>query len=156
MSHDAHESLPGWHPGQLLVDRCGECEMRSGMRDLGISALDPQRFALAWKRAAEWGSEESGAYSRAEMPMLGALFAVQVQLEQRGLRIGEDPIAAATWRRDQASRYMEARYGKNVWFKAPETFTNAVERWIWAVASGSEALAEESISAIEAHLADGH
>lgn len=55
--------------------------------------------------------------------------------------------------RSQARRYMEARYGENVWFKAPETFANAVERWIWAVASGAPEIAEESVIAIEQHFA---
>lgn len=54
--------------------------------------------------------------------------------------------------REQAKRYLEARYGPDVWFRAPETFENAVERWIWAVASGYEdTTGEDCITAIEAH-----
>ena len=55
--------------------------------------------------------------------------------------------------RTQAQRYMVARYGENVWFRAPETFGNTLERWIWAVASDAASLAEESIAAIEQHFA---
>jgi hypothetical protein len=55
--------------------------------------------------------------------------------------------------RTQAQRYMVARYGENVWFRAPETFGNMLERWIWAVASDAASLAEESIPADEQHFA---
>lgn len=55
--------------------------------------------------------------------------------------------------RKQARRYLEARYGLDVWFRAPETFDNLLERWIWAVASNAPELAEESIVAIETGLA---
>jgi hypothetical protein len=55
----------------------------------------------------------------------------------------------------QARRYLEARYGKNVWFRAPETFSNILERWIWAVARDAGEIAEESIASIEAHLEVG-
>lgn len=54
--------------------------------------------------------------------------------------------------RTQAQRYLEARYGKDVWYRAPETFANTLERWIWAVASDAAGLAEECIAAIEAHF----
>ena len=54
--------------------------------------------------------------------------------------------------RQQAQRYLEARYGKAVWYRAPETFVNMLERWIWAVASDSAGLAEECITAIEQHF----
>lgn len=54
--------------------------------------------------------------------------------------------------RKQARRYLEARYGKDVWFRAPETFGNLIERWIWAVASGAPVLGEEMITQIEQHM----
>ena len=56
--------------------------------------------------------------------------------------------------RRQASRYLEARYGKNVWFKAPETFDNVLERWIWAVASDAGDLAEKCMTEIEEHFSE--
>ena len=55
--------------------------------------------------------------------------------------------------RNQAQRYLVARYGKNVWYRAPETFGNVLERWIWAVASNSGELAEQCMASIERHLA---
>jgi hypothetical protein len=55
--------------------------------------------------------------------------------------------------RGQAKRYLEARYGEDVWFRAPETFDNVVERWIWAVASSAEdTIGEECMTAIEEQL----
>lgn len=51
--------------------------------------------------------------------------------------------------RDHAKRYMEAVYGKSVWFSAPETFPNVLERWIWSVASDASDMAEKSIQRIE-------
>jgi hypothetical protein len=65
----------------------------------------------------------------------------------------EEAASALDEIRDQARRYLEARYGKDVWFRAPETFDNAVERWVWAVASGAEAVTgEEAMTAIEQHF----
>jgi len=58
----------------------------------------------------------------------------------------------AGWMPETARRYMAARYGPSVWFRAPETFGNYVERWIWAIASGSALLAEESMLAIEKNM----
>jgi hypothetical protein len=54
-----------------------------------------------------------------------------------------DPVRA------QARRYMEAVYGESVWFRAPETFGNVLERWIWAVGTGEPELAEEAMGRIE-------
>lgn len=55
--------------------------------------------------------------------------------------------------REQARRYLEARYGESVWFKAPETFDNVLEQWIWSVANDCEGtLGEECITAIEERM----
>ena len=95
MSHDPHHALAGWHPARILHDGCTECEVRGTSRDLGISALDNETFARAWKRAAAWNRDElERGVSRAETPMLDALWAVQVQLERRGVPIGEVPHGA--------------------------------------------------------------
>jgi hypothetical protein len=53
--------------------------------------------------------------------------------------------------REQARRYLVAVYGEDVWFRAPETFTSLLERWIWAVGTGTGAadMAEENITRIE-------
>ena len=59
------------------------------------------------------------------------------------------------WVKDQASRYMVARYGPNVGFRAPETFDNVLERWILAVSAGDKEFAEESISRIEKMAKEG-
>ncbi len=60
--------------------------------------------------------------------------------------------AQLTRYQDQARRYLEARYGPDVWFRAPETFGNYVERWVWAVASLNADLAEDCMAAIEKNL----
>lgn len=56
---------------------------------------------------------------------------------------------------DQASRYLIARYGESVWFRAPETFDNVLERWIWCLASGELDFAETCITQIEEFLGSG-
>lgn len=50
------------------------------------------------------------------------------------------PLAGASvaveghWSAAQARRYLEAAYGPSVWQRAPESFPNALERWVWSVA----------------------
>lgn len=51
--------------------------------------------------------------------------------------------------RDQAHRYLVARFGDSYVFRAPETFDNVLERWIWAVAAGNVEYSEECIAKIE-------
>jgi hypothetical protein len=66
----------------------------------------------------------------------------------------ENAAGEITAIRAQAHRYLVARYGANYVYRAPETFGNTLERWIWAVASDAASLAEESIAAIEQHFAE--
>lgn len=92
--HAWHEQLPGYSPEQILHDGCGECETRAARGDHGISSLDTINFARAWQRAARWNGvgPDAHAVAAAEVPMLSALWAVQLQLERRGVRIGEVPV----------------------------------------------------------------
>jgi len=62
------------------------------------------------------------------------------------------PLPQSEWQKDHARRYLESIYGKSVWFRAPETFGNVLERWIWAVASDLPVMAEECITGIESHF----
>ena len=55
---------------------------------------------------------------------------------------------------DHASRYLRAVYGPDVIYRAPETFGNLVERWIWAVASQVPEMAHAAIADIERHCAE--
>ena len=87
--HDYHENLPGYDPRQIWHDGCAECEER-GER-IGIASLDSSNFARAWRRAIDWNTVGANAVSHAEAPMLNALWAVQVQLERRGVPIGVLP-----------------------------------------------------------------
>jgi hypothetical protein len=58
------------------------------------------------------------------------------------------------WPQRQAFRYLNARFGPAWVYKAPETFENLVERWIWSVANGTAELGESCIAAIEAHCTE--
>jgi hypothetical protein len=91
MAHDYHDALPGYSQEQLLHDGCIECEYRAQSSGLGISQLDKPNFYHAWKRAAEWNRNHVSDVSKAEAPMLNALWAIQLQLERRGIPIGEVP-----------------------------------------------------------------
>lgn len=53
--------------------------------------------------------------------------------------------------RDQAKAYFEARYGENVWFRAPETF-GPFERWVWAVAGAHDEMAIATMEEIVEHF----
>jgi hypothetical protein len=57
--------------------------------------------------------------------------------------------------RDHARRYLIARYGKNVFFRAPETFDNVLERWLRAVSADEMPMAEECMTKIE-EMAKAH
>jgi len=93
--HDYHEAQPGYSASQILHDGCGECEARGKDVSRAIGSMDKGRFALAWRRAADWNTGSPGfAYdvSQAERPVLDALWAVQLKLESVcGLTIGELP-----------------------------------------------------------------
>lgn len=91
MTHDWHEKLPGYHPDQMLHDGCGECEERAEGRNHGLASLDTGNFTRAWIRAALWNRGGAQAIAAAEVPMLDVLWAVQCQLEKRGVPIGQVP-----------------------------------------------------------------
>lgn len=91
MSHDHHEGHPGFSPQQILKDGCGECGERSKNVWLAINYLDQVAFAKAWARAAAYERGELADVSAAEVPLLRALWAIQVQLEGRGFAIGAVP-----------------------------------------------------------------
>lgn len=91
--HAYHEGLDGYHEDQILHDGCLECEDRAVSRNLGIAYLDKARFARAWARAAQWNHAGLDNLSKAEVPMLDALWAVQCQLENFGVPVGRVPGA---------------------------------------------------------------
>lgn len=91
MTHDYHDRLPGYSPAQILHDGCGECEARSKELARGLLHLDPDNFARAWERAAQWQRNGCPDLSHAEMPLLSILWAVQVKLEPRGVPVGVLP-----------------------------------------------------------------
>jgi hypothetical protein len=91
MTHSYHEGRPGYSPDQVLHDGCAECASRGANVALGIASLDPQNFARAWSRAADWHREGVYNVSDAEAGLLRAIWSVQLQLERIGWPIGELP-----------------------------------------------------------------
>ncbi len=91
MSHGHHEAHPGFSPAQILKDGCNECGQRSKNVWLAITHLDPVTFANAWARAAAYERGQLPDVSVAEVPLLRALWATQVQLERRGFAVGAVP-----------------------------------------------------------------
>lgn len=89
MPHAFHDRLEGYDPRQILHDHCGECEARG--RDLrsALAHMDTETFTRAWRRAfdinASNGSHDVGRESHAEADLLLVLFAVQVELQRRGV-----------------------------------------------------------------------
>jgi hypothetical protein len=55
--------------------------------------------------------------------------------------------------RDHARRYMVAAYGPSWTFRAPETFDNLLERWLWAVSADEMNMANECMRQIEERAA---
>jgi hypothetical protein len=103
-SHDHHQSMPGYTPDQVLHRGCGECDARSREIGGGLDHLDSIRFELAWRRAAQWRGETGRLpdLDPAEVPMFEILFAVQRQLEKRGIPLGmlpfiPQPLAEPGW-----------------------------------------------------------
>jgi hypothetical protein len=94
VTHDYHEGLPGFSEAQILHDGCGECELRGRDLSLSIGSMDRGRFALAWRRAADWNrTTDIRDVSQAERPLLEALWAIQVRMETTcGLPIGTLPL----------------------------------------------------------------
>jgi hypothetical protein len=103
-SHTYHDALPNYHPDQILIDGCPVCEERSRNVSRAIENLDHQRFAAAWLRAADTfaSTPPSGATppfhqrSNAEMPLLTALWAIQLAFERLGLPLGYLPAGDTT------------------------------------------------------------
>jgi hypothetical protein len=87
MSHAYHESLEGYHPDQVLVDHCPECEARGANVEVALAHFDAQRLRWAWLRAADWqaSSPPSGKraihISNAEVGVLRFFWALQVRFE---------------------------------------------------------------------------
>jgi hypothetical protein len=82
VSHDYHEAHPKFSPNQVLHDGCAECDYRSKSDDAGLSTLSPDRFRLAWQRAAQLWTGRLTDVSDAEFRLLRILAEVQRQLDQ--------------------------------------------------------------------------
>lgn len=96
MSHVYHEGLEGYDPRQILHDGCPECEHRAESVERALGNMDAARFEKAWRRAYDQFSSQSenvdlGSRSKAEMPVVTALWAVAIQLERRGIPMSPTP-----------------------------------------------------------------
>lgn len=92
MTHNHHESLPGYEPGQIWYDGCEECEQRAARLPESIGDLDGEQFRAAWQRAGELQTDGIPDASEAELGLLRTLAMVQVQLERhRGYPLGVLP-----------------------------------------------------------------
>ena len=80
MMHNSHETMPGFHPEQIWVDGCPECEHRAAAMPDSIGQLDTGNFARAWRRAGIYRDDVDAHVSNAERPLLDTIRAVQLQL----------------------------------------------------------------------------
>jgi hypothetical protein len=85
--HDPHNA-PGSSPAQILHDGCLECSERSQRADRGIGSLDRTSFLAAWARAAQLELHGLDDPCRTEMPLLHALWAIQLKLQEFGWPLG--------------------------------------------------------------------
>ena len=93
MTHAYHDNLPGYDSRQVFKSGCRECELKGSLPE-AMCHLDEERFAYAWKRAADWNRDSStiGPVSDAERPLLETLWSIQVMLQRVcGLPIGVLP-----------------------------------------------------------------
>lgn len=65
-----------------------------------------------------------------------------------------DPGAELHQVRAHIHRYFVAIHGPDYAYRAPETFGNLLERWMWAVAAGETDFADELMGQIERMAAD--
>lgn len=103
--------------------------------------LDELDAANCWCGRSEDECEEAGGccWSNA----LGDLKAKATEAESEAATI-----------RGHAQRYFRAFYGPDYLYRAPETFPNVLERWIWAVGAGVPELAHVAIADIERYCAE--
>ena len=89
MTHSFHDRLDGYDPRQILVDGCSECEARGADLRSAFAHMDTQTFTRAWRRAfdinASDGSHDVGRESAAEADLLLVMYAIQVELQRRGI-----------------------------------------------------------------------
>jgi len=93
----SHYHPTGWDQRQVLVDGCPECEERAGNPERVISLLDTGAFEAAWKRAVAWQRADSRDLnvSVSEAATLRTLWTVALQLQRRGIPLGEVPSVSA-------------------------------------------------------------
>ena len=84
-AHDYHPSLPGFHPDQVLVDGCIECERRSKDLRLAITHMDDERFERACTRALAVERRGLDTCSATERRVYDVLAPIVARLTKQGL-----------------------------------------------------------------------
>ena len=90
-----HQTHPDYSKEQVLHPGCPECASQGIAVWPAISHLDAEQFTAAWKRAAAYTFGELTDISDAEVPVLRALWALQVQLTRLGVPVGTLPGKSA-------------------------------------------------------------
>jgi hypothetical protein len=89
VTHVFHNALDGFDERQILHDGCPECEQRGADLRSAFAHMDTETWTRAWQRAfdinASNGSHDVGHESHAEANLLLVLYAVQVELQRRGI-----------------------------------------------------------------------
>jgi hypothetical protein len=99
------------------------------------------------------GGQDNGTARRRALAVIGSDEGAPDVLGDLKAELGE-ARSEAHMIRDHASRYLRAAYGPDYIYRAPETFGNLLERWIWAVAAGVPEMAHACIADIERHCAE--
>lgn len=109
---------------------------------------------LNWEKADPGTATEQAAAAdmSSAMAALDDSMCHGAELPTEWLAGQPDEPERPSWERDMARRYMEARYDEGWMYRAPESYPNILERWLWAVASGNGELAGECMLTIEEGL----
>lgn len=132
-----------------------------GPRIWDASALAPRVFGLAARGLIEPAPEyDDGTPASAFRYRLTEAGRQLLETDRQAplIAVPAEPFTDSTpltldMVRDQARRYMAARYGPDWVYRAPETFPNVIEQWMLAIAFGAAGQSEILMTAIEQHLA---
>ena len=119
MSHTYHEGLDGYDERQILHDGCPECEHRGKDLRAGFAHMDSATFSRAWRRAFDMNASDGdhdnvGRESHCEADLLHVLFAIQVELQRRGIPLdGNVPTGTPTLMPDPYASIEQERWRKH-------------------------------------------
>jgi hypothetical protein len=110
-----------------------------------------RKHMLTWEKAdpGSQAEQDAAALMSSAAAALDDQMSHGAELPAAWLAGAPDQGEQPSWPRDGARRYLEARYGEGWVYKAPETISNVLERWIFAVARGDAETAEAEMLTIE-------